>query len=246
MDVEKDKSDGYLSETDGGNSKEPRDSSSPGGEGRAGGRECVGRGKQEKCGKETERKVGRGSRGPYKKSRAAETGSGNYYGQVQMRRQKVLSFLQKDVFQINRPDLRRFMNSNHAYECLLPYHIFYPRIYEDEMFVNTNDVDGMSEETVQTAGVLREAAELETRTGALGQTLICELLLYYQQKYINSVHGRSEEGTWREETGRHRRERQQLGRRNTVLRLRTARTVSGSGGSLRDGKLYLRKCGGTM
>ncbi|ADM12028.1 uncharacterized protein Eint_080960 [Encephalitozoon intestinalis ATCC 50506] len=186
----------------------------------------------------------KGVRGPYRKTRGIDGGGyghlyGNLYEQAQARRQKVLGFLQKDLFQIGRPDLRRFMNLNHAYECLLPYHIFGFDLYEDMLFMNSKEVDGISMEIDEMMGLLKEITVLENRPLATEDTLVCELLLYYQQRYINSVYG---DGRKQRAQKRY---RQQLSKRNTIFRLKIGlRPQKGNDVDIRNGKLYFKKSRG--
>lgn len=185
---------------------------------------------------------GRGARGPYRKSKGSEPGGyghlyGNFYEQAQARRQKALGFLQKDLFQIGKPDLRGFLNINHAYECLLPYHVFWDGVYEDMLFANSKEVLTVPAEIEEVVPLLRGLVEAEGRQAATEETLVCELLLYYQQRYINSTYGDGQQQ-------RARRYRQQLSRRNTVLRLRVDDAVrEGNNVDVRDGRLYFKRGG---
>ncbi|KMV65626.1 hypothetical protein M970_081010 [Encephalitozoon cuniculi EcunIII-L] len=186
----------------------------------------------------------KGARGPYKKSKGADGGSygylyGNLYEQAQARRQKVLGFLQKDLFQIGKPDFRGFMNANHAYECLLPYHVFGSGVYEDMLFANSREMEVIPSEIDEVVSLMKEAAVLESRSLATEETLVCELLLYYQQRYINSIYGDE-----RKQKGQ-RRYRQQLNKRNTVFRLKIGvRTPKGNDVDVRNGRLYFKKVKG--
>lgn len=172
-------------------------------------------------------------RGPYRKGGEVR---GNYYECVQQRRQRILSFLQKDMFQICRPDLRRFANSSHAYECLLPYHVFHPLIYEDAMFEGTCELDVVEEEMRSVREALGTAAGVGCSPAVLEQTLVCELLLYYQQRYINSASGDGDGQRMQK------RARMQLSKRNTVIRLKLDVGVSVDNSvSVRNGCLYFRR-----
>ncbi|AFN83514.1 hypothetical protein EROM_080990 [Encephalitozoon romaleae SJ-2008] len=183
----------------------------------------------------------KGVRGPYKKAKRVEEGGygylyGNLYEQAQARRQKILGFLQKDLFQIGRPDLRRFMNVNHAYECLLPYHIFGFDLYEDMLFMSSKEAGGISSEIDEMIELMKDAVVLESRPVVVEETLVCELLLYYQQRYINSIYGDGKKQKAQ------RRYRQQLNKRNTVFRLKIGvREPRGNDVNVRNGRLYFKK-----
>lgn len=193
---------------------------------------------------ERPQKISRGTRGPYKKKGDAVErmhAGGNYYEQIQMRRQKILSFLEKDIFQINRPDIRRFMNSNHAYECLLPYHLFSPLLHEDAMFVNTSELAVIEDEIEASVELLNEVIAYESRPTVMEKSLICELLLYHQQRYINSTYG-AEAGKSREYGRREKQQRRpkpQLNKRNTVFRLKIVLSRENDV-DVRNGKLYFK------
>lgn len=183
----------------------------------------------------------KGVRGPYKKAKRVEEGGygylyGNLYEQAQARRQKILGFLQKDLFQIGRPDLRRFMNVNHAYECLLPYHVFGFDLYEDMLFMSSKETGGISSEIDEMMELMKDAAILESSHVATEETLVCELLLYYQQRYINSIYGDGKKQKVQ------RRYRQQLNKRNTVFRLKIGvRGPRENDVNVRNGRLYFKK-----
>jgi hypothetical protein len=166
----------------------------------------------------------------------------NYYEQVQLRKQKITSFLQKDLYQINRPDLRGFLNTNHAIECLLPYHIFSPMIYEDALFANTGGSAVIEDDLRMTLGLLEESIRLEKRPLVTEKSLVVDLLLYYEQRYINTLCRPEREETHLQEKSRQKKSKGLLNKRNTVLRLRyVPESYEGDGASMRDGKLYLKK-----
>ncbi|KAH9411034.1 hypothetical protein HK407_09g14520 [Ordospora pajunii] len=159
---------------------------------------------------------------------------GNFYEHAQQHRQKVICFLQKDLAQIEKPDLRRFLNISHAYECLLPYHLFGSHLYEDMMFMHTKEMEG-NEEVDAVVQLMSETAE-DAKSPDINESLVCELLLYYQQRYINSMYAESREH-------RHaRRLRHQLNRRNTVFRLRMGADELKRDVTIREGRLYFKKC----
>ncbi|KAG5860522.1 hypothetical protein KMI_01g01620 [Encephalitozoon hellem] len=187
----------------------------------------------------------KGVRGPYKKAKKVEEGGygylyGNLYEQAQARRQKILGFLQKDLFQIGRPDLRRFMNINHAYECLLPYHIFGFDLYEDMLFMSCKEVSGALDLVGEMTELMKEVGALEGRPVATEETLVCELLLYYQQRYISTMYGDGKKQRIQ------RRYRQQLSKRNTIFRLKIGiRAQRENDVNVRNGRLYFKRCGGS-
>ncbi|KAM0671271.1 hypothetical protein OCOL_001723 [Ordospora colligata] len=158
---------------------------------------------------------------------------GNFYKHAQTHRQKVIGFLQKDLAQIEKPDLRRFLNINHAYECLLPYHLFGSHLYEDMMFMHTNEIKD-NEEIDAVLQLLKETVE-DVKSCDTNESLVCELLLYYQQRYINSMYAESREHK------NARRSRHQLNRRNTVFRLRIGADELKRDVTIREGRLYFKK-----
>ncbi|KAI4293329.1 hypothetical protein PAPHI01_2603 [Pancytospora philotis] len=102
---------------------------------------------------------------------------------LNIRKNKVLSFMEKDNFIVNNYEAAPFKNRNHAIECLIPYHLF--QIMAEDIKFKGADVE---------VDLAREAEELcERLTGLVEETAMSEesfasqLLLYHEQRYINSL-----------------------------------------------------------
>jgi hypothetical protein len=166
----------------------------------------------------------------------------NYYEQVQLRKQKIAGFLQKDLCQINRPDLRAFLNRSHAIECLLPYHVFSPMIYEDLLFTSTRACSAVEDELRMAMEQLRDAMRLERKHLVMEKSLVVDLLLYYEQRYMNTICMSGREDAQPQERPRQKKNKGVLNKRNTILRLKYAPEDSeGNHATIRNGKLRLKK-----
>lgn len=99
------------------------------------------------------------------------------------RKNKVLSFIEKDNFIINNYESAPFKNKNHAIECLIPYHLF--QVMADDIKFKGSDVE---------VDLNKEAGELHDRFVDLiedtmfnDDSFASQLLLYHEQRYINSI-----------------------------------------------------------
>lgn len=102
---------------------------------------------------------------------------------INNRKSKVLSFVEKDLFIVNNYESAPFKNVNHAVECLIPYHIF--QVMADDVRFKGSDVDV---DVPQELDMLTK--KLETVVEEIAQNdggFVPQLLLYYEQKYINSI-----------------------------------------------------------
>ncbi|KAI5169896.1 hypothetical protein PAEPH01_1084 [Pancytospora epiphaga] len=102
---------------------------------------------------------------------------------INNRKSKVLSFVEKDLFIVNNYESVPFKNVNHAVECLIPYHIF--QIMADDIKFKGSDIDiELSKELDILFKKLETAIEEIPKSDGC---FVPQLLLYYEQKYINSL-----------------------------------------------------------
>lgn len=102
---------------------------------------------------------------------------------INNRKNKVLSFVEKDLFIINNYESAPFKNKNHAIECLIPYHVF--QVMADDIKFKGSDIDiELNREVDMLTARLEEMIE-ETAFNTDGFTP--QLLLYHEQRYINSL-----------------------------------------------------------
>lgn len=99
------------------------------------------------------------------------------------RKEKVLSFVEKDIFLVKNYESNPFKNKNHAIECLLPYHIF--QLIPDDIKFRGSDIDINLNQEIGTliSKVNKMASDINIKD--LGFT--AQLLLYHEQRYINSL-----------------------------------------------------------
>lgn len=96
---------------------------------------------------------------------------------------KILSFLEKDIFIINNYESAPFKNKNHAIECLIPYHVF--QAMADDVKFKGSDVDINLDKGFN--ALHRKVSELYEETFYLNESFTPQLLLYHEQRYINSL-----------------------------------------------------------
>lgn len=102
---------------------------------------------------------------------------------INNRKNKVLSFVEKDLFIVNNYESAPFKNKNHAVECLIPYHVF--QVMADDIKFKGSDIDiELAREVDVVTARLEELIE-ETAFNSDGFTP--QLLLYHEQRYINSL-----------------------------------------------------------
>ncbi len=100
----------------------------------------------------------------------------------EVRKNKVLAFIEKDLFLLNNYETAPFKNKNHAIECLIPYHIF--SLTADDIKFRGSDAE---------IDMKREMEAMQTKLKKMIQEHCVEiegftpqLLLYHQQRYLNN------------------------------------------------------------
>ncbi|KAK1350839.1 hypothetical protein CWI37_1369p0020 [Hamiltosporidium tvaerminnensis] len=105
------------------------------------------------------------------------------------RREKILSFLCKEQYQLTNPDLHPFINENHAYECLLPYHIYSLPLYEDLLFFNSREDPTLLDRTVNLMDEFENILLNFYDEIDFEPDIIVDLLLIEEDRYIfNKLH----------------------------------------------------------
>ncbi|KAF9762112.1 hypothetical protein NGRA_2207 [Nosema granulosis] len=157
---------------------------------------------------------------------------GNFYDVVQERKERILSFLQKDILQISNPDLRPFNNPQHAYECLIPYHLFRKGLYEDQIFLNTNIVPDLRDSYTDCLRAFDEIVEIYNRPLVKEHGVVTELLLFYEQRYVKGCQSKEKVVI---------KKKNLLNKRNTVIRLRVEDRGCKNGVRISNYKFYFSK-----
>lgn len=104
-------------------------------------------------------------------------------GPAAERREKVLNFVEKDIFVVNNYESMPFKNKNHAIECLIPYHLF--QVLAEDIKFKGSTVDISIDRAY---GVLRRRLlALCGETCFIDEQFTPQLLLYHEQRYINSL-----------------------------------------------------------
>lgn len=100
----------------------------------------------------------------------------------EIRKAKVLAFIEKDMFVLNNYESVPYKNRNHALECLIPYHIFH--LTADDIKFRGSDVEiDMRKEIEQMKSKIKNMFE---EISFENDGFTPQLLLYHQQKYLNS------------------------------------------------------------
>ncbi|WUR03995.1 uncharacterized protein VNE69_07064 [Vairimorpha necatrix] len=133
---------------------------------------------------------------------------GNFYELIYNRKLKVLGFLNKDITQFTNPDLRQFESLQHAYDIFISFHIFYPYLYEDYMFMHTLDSLDLEKDVER---CLSELSTLEETNEREEHGLACELLLFHEQRKTKGNVEEEEEVV----------KKKCVTRKNMILRLKT-------------------------
>lgn len=145
---------------------------------------------------------------------------GNFYELIYNRKVKILSFLNKDLNQINNPDFRQFESLEHAYELFLSYHIFYPYLYEDYLFMHSLETYNFEKDMEILLNGLETVKNLNTNV-IDEHGFAAELLLFHEQQRLSGGHEIEEESVDRlyvkRKTG--------LNRRNTIIRLKAINSL---------------------
>lgn len=100
------------------------------------------------------------------------------------RRKKILDQLYKDHMQVMNPDITPFHNAKHAYEYLLPYHIFSQPSYDDLVFEMSPKYTDLTEDVKNVTECIYNTIDEHEKT--LDQNIVMDLLLTEEQKYIVS------------------------------------------------------------
>lgn len=153
---------------------------------------------------------------------------GNFYDVVQERKERILAFLQKDVLQITNPDLRSFVDVKHAYESLIPYHLFSKGLYEDQVFNNTDILPEIDYK--ECLDCFDDILDLYDRPLVEQHGLVSELLLFYEQRYIKGSQAKEKPSVKRKSI---------LNKRNTVIRLRVEDRGCENGIRVNNYKFYI-------
>ncbi len=101
----------------------------------------------------------------------------------EIRKKKVLNFVEKDIFIVNNYESAPFKNKNHAIECLIPYHIF--QVMTDDLKFKGSDIDISIEKELNT--LVKHVEDVIVDTAHLEDGFTPQLLLYHEQRFINSV-----------------------------------------------------------
>lgn len=99
------------------------------------------------------------------------------------RKAKIMSFVEKDIFVVNNYESAPFKNKNHAIECLIPYHIFQAMVDDVKFKGSDVEIDLRKGLSVLEKKVL----ELYEETCFRNENFTPQLLLYHEQRYINSI-----------------------------------------------------------
>jgi hypothetical protein len=100
-----------------------------------------------------------------------------------VRKSKILAFIEKDIFVLNNYETAPFKNKSHAIECLIPYHIF--QLTPDDIKFTCSDVEIDLKKEIDVMkskliGMLDEHSFEE-------ECFTPQLLLYHEQKYLNAL-----------------------------------------------------------
>ena len=104
-------------------------------------------------------------------------------GPNSVRKSKILSFIEKDIFVLNNYETAAFKNKNHAIECLIPYHIF--QLTADDIKFRGSDVQINFKKEINVlkskiVGMIQEHTFED-------ECFTPQLLLYHEQRYLNSL-----------------------------------------------------------
>lgn len=104
-------------------------------------------------------------------------------GQNNIRKSKILGFIEKDIFVLNNYETAPFKNKNHAIECLIPYHIFH--LTADDIKFRGSDVQINLKKEID---VMRTKLINMIEEHAFEEECFTpQLLLYHEQRYLNSL-----------------------------------------------------------
>lgn len=104
-------------------------------------------------------------------------------GAPDIRKEKILAFIEKDIFVLNNYETVPFKNKNHAIECLIPYHIF--QLTVDDIKFKGSDVE---------IDIKKELGAMKAKIGNMIKEhafdtdgFTPQLLLYHEQRILNSI-----------------------------------------------------------
>jgi len=104
-------------------------------------------------------------------------------GAPDLRKDKILAFIEKDIFVLNNYETVPFKNKSHAIECLIPYHIFHLTADDIKFRGSDVEIDIKKEIDVMKAKITNMIGEHTfDRDGFTPQ-----LLLYHEQRILNSI-----------------------------------------------------------
>lgn len=100
-----------------------------------------------------------------------------------VRKNKILAFIEKDIFVLNNYETAAFKNKNHAIECLIPYHIF--GLTTDDIKFKGSDieVDFKKEVDLMKSKLINMIEEHSFEE----ECFTPQLLLYHEQRYLNTL-----------------------------------------------------------
>lgn len=98
----------------------------------------------------------------------------------EIRKNKVLAFIEKDLFVLNNYETQPFKNKNHAIECLIPYHIFSLTADDIKFRGSDAEIDMKKEMTLMKNKLVKMINEHTFES----EGFTPQLLLYHQQRYI--------------------------------------------------------------
>lgn len=101
----------------------------------------------------------------------------------QIRKDKIMAFIEKDLFVLNNYETTPFKNKNHAIECLIPYHIFH--LTADDIKYRGSDVEIDMKKELEAMKIKIKSMIEEHCFDNDGFTP--QLLLYHEQRYLNTL-----------------------------------------------------------
>lgn len=100
-----------------------------------------------------------------------------------IRKEKILAFIEKDIFLLNNYETVPFKNKNHAIECLIPYHIFH--LTADDIKFRGSDVEIDIDSQIE---ILKNQVKTMITEHAFDTDgFTPQLLLYHEQRVLNSI-----------------------------------------------------------
>lgn len=100
----------------------------------------------------------------------------------EIKKNKILAFIEKDLFLINNFETAPFKNKNHAIECLIPYHIFSLTADDVKFRESDMEIDFKTELDSMKTKLIKMINEHSFDSDGFTP----QLLLYHQQRYLNN------------------------------------------------------------